>query len=55
MKPGQVIEGKYRLEKEIGHGAMGSVWSGVHQALGHKVAVKFLKAYSSDKDTAAAR
>jgi serine/threonine-protein kinase len=40
---GQVVGGKYRVDRLIGTGGMGTVWEGVHEALGHKVAIKFIK------------
>ena len=39
---GATLGGKVRLEREIGRGAMGSVWLGVHLSLGVNVAVKFM-------------
>jgi serine/threonine protein kinase len=39
---GSILGGKYRLEKKIGEGGMGSVWLGVHLALGVNVAIKFM-------------
>jgi eukaryotic-like serine/threonine-protein kinase len=48
---GHVVGGKYRVEKLIGAGGMGTVWQGVHVSLGHKVAIKFIKpAYASHPD-----
>ncbi len=48
---GQVVGGKYRVDRLIGTGGMGTVWEGVHEALGHKVAIKFIKpAYASHPD-----
>ncbi len=48
---GQVIGGKYRVDRIIGTGGMGTVWQGVHGTLGHKVAIKFIKAaYASHPD-----
>jgi serine/threonine protein kinase len=48
---GQVVGAKYRVEKLIGAGGMGTVWQGVHVTLGHKVAIKFIKpAYASHPD-----
>lgn len=41
-KSGSVIGGKYRLRRCVGDGAMGSVWSAVHETLGRPVAVKFI-------------
>jgi serine/threonine protein kinase/ActR/RegA family two-component response regulator len=39
---GTILGGKYRLEKKIGEGGMGSVWLGVHLSLGINVAIKFM-------------
>jgi eukaryotic-like serine/threonine-protein kinase len=37
-----VIAGKYRLEHELGAGAMGTVWLATHMTLGQQVAVKLI-------------
>jgi serine/threonine-protein kinase len=48
---GKVVGDKYRVERLIGSGGMGTVWEGVHSALGQKVAIKFIKpAYASHAD-----
>lgn len=39
---GFTLGGKYRLERKIGEGGMGSVWLGVHLSLGINVAIKFM-------------
>jgi len=39
-----VLGGKYRLEREIGRGSMGTVWSAVHLTLGQRVAIKLIAA-----------
>jgi serine/threonine protein kinase len=44
VREGEVLGGKYRLEKEIGRGAMGTVWSAVHLTLGQRVAIKLIAA-----------
>ncbi len=44
IREGEVLGGKYRLEKEIGRGAMGTVWSAVHLTLGQRVAIKLISA-----------
>jgi serine/threonine-protein kinase len=41
---GSVIEGKYRVNRLIGRGGMGTVWQGTHLTLGISVAIKFIKA-----------
>ncbi len=40
---GLVVAGKYSLTRLLGRGGMGSVWEGVHQSLGTRVAVKFIE------------
>jgi serine/threonine-protein kinase len=50
-RPGDVIAGRYRLEREIGRGSMGTVWSAMHATLGQRVAIKLIsseQAGSSD-------
>jgi serine/threonine-protein kinase len=48
---GQVVGGKYRVDRLIGTGGMGTVWEGMHVALGHKLAIKFIKpAYATHPD-----
>jgi serine/threonine protein kinase len=39
---GTTLAGKYRLEKMIASGGMGTVWLGVHLSLGVNVAIKFM-------------
>ena len=40
---GQTLLGNYVIEEPIGHGAMGTVFSGRHRVLGRRVAVKVLR------------
>ncbi|MDC0678860.1 serine/threonine-protein kinase [Sorangium atrum] len=40
--PDSVVGGKYRLERPLSHGGMGSVWVARHVNLGSLVAVKFM-------------
>lgn len=46
--PGAVLDGKYRLEKEIGSGGMGIVFSAEHLVLSQRVAIKFLLPTGND-------
>jgi serine/threonine protein kinase len=39
---GTIVAGKYRVERILGRGAMGSVWYATHTSLGHGVAIKFI-------------
>ncbi|MEO7326950.1 MAG: serine/threonine-protein kinase, partial [Minicystis sp.] len=39
---GEIIAGKYRVEKVLGRGGMGVVVAATHLSLGHKVAIKLL-------------
>jgi serine/threonine-protein kinase len=50
--PSELVAGKYRLERLIGRGGMGSVWEGKHTSLGTHVAVKFIEAEYVDSNEA---
>ena len=39
---GKTVAGRYRVERLLGQGGMGSVWAGRHTTLGHLVAIKFI-------------
>jgi len=39
---GKILCSKYRIEKLLGQGGMGSVWGGKHQLTGRKIAIKIL-------------
>lgn len=41
-EPGQVLAGKYRIERELGHGGMGVVYGAKHRVTGRRVAIKWL-------------
>jgi eukaryotic-like serine/threonine-protein kinase len=45
MKSGEVIQGKYRLDKRLGIGGMGEVWRATHTGTGREFAVKFMHAH----------
>ncbi len=48
---GQLIADKYRLERVIGRGAMGTVWQAVHLGLDEQVAVKLVaRNYSQSRE-----
>ncbi len=40
LRPGAVIAGRYRVDRKVGSGGMGEVWSGDHLAIGTRVALK---------------
>jgi serine/threonine-protein kinase len=44
VRPGDVVAGKYRVERLLGEGGMGVVIEATHIALNERVAMKFLKA-----------
>jgi eukaryotic-like serine/threonine-protein kinase len=44
LQPGEIIGERYRLERELGRGSMGTVWSAVHVTLGQRVAIKLISA-----------
>jgi serine/threonine-protein kinase len=43
VRPGEVIDGKYQIEAELGEGGMGRVLAASHLTLGSSVAIKLLK------------
>jgi serine/threonine-protein kinase len=52
---GVIIAGKYRLERPLATGGMGSVWVGRHAHLDTPVAIKFMDAPSASSPVARAR
>src|ERR1051325_8947704 len=52
---GQVLEGKYRVDRVIGRGGMGIVVAARHLVLDEKVAIKFLSEEALENGEAVAR
>ncbi|WP_437592031.1 protein kinase domain-containing protein [Sorangium sp. So ce1000] len=50
-----LLAGKFRLERELSHGGMGSIWVAQHVQLGTLVAVKFMRPAFSDLPVLRAR
>jgi serine/threonine-protein kinase len=51
VEPGDVLQGRYRLDEHIAVGGMGEVWQGTDLVLDRKVAVKLLRSeYADDED-----
>ena len=50
LAPGQVIAGRYRIDAEIGAGAMGRVFRSTHLGLGREVALKVFTAHGDVAD-----
>jgi len=48
--PEGLVAGKYRITRLLGRGGMGSVWEGVHESLGTRVAVKFIDSEHATSD-----
>ncbi|APR81378.1 Adenylate cyclase [Minicystis rosea] len=44
LTPGDLIAGKFRLDRIVGRGGMGSVWAARNEQLGMLVALKFIEA-----------
>ncbi|HTU59682.1 MAG TPA: serine/threonine-protein kinase, partial [Polyangiales bacterium] len=42
-KRGMVIDGRYRVERLLGHGGMGSVVAAMHLGIGRRVSIKIMK------------
>ncbi len=53
--PGDVLAGKYKVERVLGVGGMGVVVQALHLELDERVAVKFLLPKSIESPEAAAR
>jgi eukaryotic-like serine/threonine-protein kinase len=53
--PQQILSGKYRLERELGRGGMGSVWLAQHLTLRSPVAIKLIDPQIASNPEALAR
>jgi eukaryotic-like serine/threonine-protein kinase len=53
--PGEVIGGKYRLERRLAEGGMGVVFSATHVELEHRVAIKFIRPELTGKEDVVVR
>jgi serine/threonine protein kinase len=49
-EPGALVGAKYRLERKLGEGGMGSVWSAHHVGLDTAVAIKLIRGESNRED-----
>jgi serine/threonine-protein kinase len=43
VRQGEIVKGKYRIERVLGEGGMGVVVAAHHLALDQRVAIKFLQ------------
>jgi serine/threonine-protein kinase len=55
VKEGDILAGKYRVERVLGEGAMGVVVAAMHVHLGERVALKFLKSELASSQEVVAR
>lgn len=55
IAPGDVIAGKYQIEREIGRGGMGVVFAALHVDLDQPIAVKILHEYAAYDQAAVSR
>ena len=55
LRPGCVIVGKYRLERELASGGMGSLWVAFDRKLRRNVAVKFINSIAARHEDARMR
>jgi serine/threonine protein kinase len=55
LEPGIIIGGTYRVEQQLGRGAMGEVWAGVRMVDGAPVALKVLQTGAAERQEVVAR
>jgi eukaryotic-like serine/threonine-protein kinase len=49
LQPGTIIDGKYRIDRTLGMGAMGAVYEGENERIHRRVAIKILHTEVSDR------
>jgi len=42
LRAGQLVDGKYRVDRLIGEGGMAAVWAGTNERTGKRVALKVI-------------
>jgi serine/threonine-protein kinase len=55
VNPGTNVDGKYRVDRQLGEGGMATVFAATHVNLGEKVAIKVLQAGLADNPTVVER
>ena len=51
LQPGQIVGGKYCVDRLVGKGGMAEVWAGTNERTGKRIALKvILRSYASSKD-----
>ena len=55
LRPGQILDHKYRVEKLIGLGGMAAVWAGVNKRTGKRVVLKMILQSLADSEEARER
>src|SRR5262245_52688929 len=55
LEPGQIVAGKYEVERVLGQGGMGTVISAVHVHLRERVAIKILSREAAVQTEATSR
>jgi hypothetical protein len=55
VEPGEILAGKYKVERVLGQGGMGVVVAAMHVELDERVALKFLQPCSVDRFPAGSR